>query len=169
MTGQRPVRHSVRKSSAVASNRRKPEPLDAATTARLSAVRSSNTGAEQTVRKYLTKSGIRYRLHNKDLPGSPDIANRAGRWAVFVHGCFWHAHAGCERAGVPKHNRQYWVQKFAQNVQRDARAVASLRRAGYRVIVAWECETRSSAALRRKLRPICLQCGARASRDRFGK
>ena len=122
---------------------------DPQTSLRLSRIRQRDTGAELVVRRLIFRAGIRFRTRNTDLPGSPDIANRARKWVVFVHGCFWHRHSGCERATTPKRNRQFWLDKFAANRRRDQRVERQLRRCGYKVIVVWECEAR-----RRNLRPL---------------
>src|SRR5688500_542986 len=95
--------------------------LDEVTSKRLGRIRQADTAPEQTVRRALWALGLRFRRANRDLPGSPDIANRTAHWAVFVHGCFWHAHTGCSKATVPKRNRQFWLEKFAANRARDAR------------------------------------------------
>lgn len=115
--------------------------VDTDTSARLGRIRQHGTSAELTVRKLLHALGRRFRVHNRDLAGSPDIANRSRKWAVFVHGCFWHRHAGCKRATTPSRNREFWLHKFDANVARDARVQAALREQGYRVVVVWECET----------------------------
>lgn len=114
--------------------------VDAATSARLGKIRQRDTGPERRVRAMLRALGAAYRISNRDLPGSPDVANRARRWAVFVHGCFWHAHEGCPRATVPKRNRAFWEAKLAANRARDARVVRQLEDAGFRVAIAWACE-----------------------------
>ena len=114
--------------------------VDATTSARLGRIRQHGTSAELTVRKLLHSLGHRFRVHNRDLPGSPDIANRSRKWAVFVHGCFWHQHPGCRRATTPTRNRSFWLKKFEANRVRDARVQAMLRDDGYRVTVVWECE-----------------------------
>ena len=114
--------------------------VDAETSLRMAGIRQRDTSAEQIVRMILTRLGHSYRISNRDLPGSPDVANRTRRWAIFVHGCFWHSHARCPHATIPKRNRRFWEEKFEANRKRDARAVASLRRLGYRVIVVGECE-----------------------------
>lgn len=113
-----------------------------------------DTGPERIVRGILHALGLRFRLENRDLPGSPDIANRARRWAVFVHGCYWHQHEGCPRATVPKRNRAWWRAKFRANRKRDDRKRAELESAGYRSLVVWECETRDEMALTRRLRRL---------------
>jgi DNA mismatch endonuclease (patch repair protein) len=120
-------------------------PLDAATSIRLGKIRQRDTSAERAVRRILFAAGFRYRVSNRDLPGSPDVANRSRRWAVFVHGCFWHHHENCARATVPRNNRAFWVDKFAANAARDARVVAELRTRGYTCIVVWECQLANDA------------------------
>lgn len=84
--------------------------------------------------------GASYRVQNRDLPGSPDIANRRQHWAIFVHGCFWHAHVKCRYATIPKRNRKFWELKFAANRARDRRVVNELRARGFDVAVVWSCE-----------------------------
>ena len=85
------------------------------------------------------------------LPGSPDFANKSRRWAIFVNGCYWHHHTACGKATVPKSNAAFWIDKFRANRARDARAIRKLRRAGYRVVIVWECE---KTALTRALSQI---------------
>ena len=83
--------------------------------------------------------GLRYRLHRKDLPGSPDIAFPGRRLALFVHGCFWHGHDCARGARQPKANAYYWTAKIGRNRTRDAVATAALEAAGWRVVTVWEC------------------------------
>lgn len=130
--------------------------VDEATSARMARIRQKHTAPEIAVRRALTRLGLRYRVNNRDLPGSPDIANRAQRWAIFVHGCYWHRHRSCVRTTTPTRNREFWVAKFDANVARDRRSMRALRAKGYRVAVIWECETETSterldAILRRRL------------------
>jgi DNA mismatch endonuclease, patch repair protein len=113
--------------------------VDARTSRRLGSVRQSATGAELLVRRGLWQNGIRYTVSNADLPGRPDLANRSRRWAVFVHGCFWHRHQ-CSRATTPKRNREFWLEKFRTNISRDIRNVSLLKDLGYQVEIIWECE-----------------------------
>jgi DNA mismatch endonuclease, patch repair protein len=123
---------------------------------RMKRVRQHDTAPEMAVRSLLHRAGLRFRLCPKDLPGRPDLANRRARWAVFVHGCFWHAHAGCHLATVPKSNRPFWIAKFAANRRRDARKVEALRDLGYNVAIVWQCELADRALLRRVLRELAL-------------
>jgi len=145
-------------------SRRSSLDLDPATSERLSRIRQRGTAPELVVGAVLRELGLRYRTRNRDLPGSPDFANRTGRWAVFVHGCFWHHHAGCVRATVPKRNRSFWLEKFAANRRRDARAVRMLRARGFRVVVVWECRTGALPVIRRAI-VRALTASVRSSRD----
>jgi DNA mismatch endonuclease (patch repair protein) len=108
---------------------------------RMRRVRQAGTKPELAVRHSLHALGFRYRLHRRDLPGSPDIVLPSKRVAMFVHGCFWHRHQGCSRATTPKTNTQYWLPKFAENEARDLRVIGALEAAGWRVRVIWQCET----------------------------
>lgn len=125
--------------------------LDPNTSARLGRVRQHGTRPELQARQLLAELGLRYTTRNRDLPGSPDLANRTRGWAIFVHGCFWHAHPACPRATVPKRNRAFWLAKFAANKARDAKAIASLAALGFRAVVLWECELARTDAVRRRL------------------
>lgn len=125
-------------------------------------VKGRDTTPELTVRGALTRLGARYRLHRKDLPGSPDIVMAGRRLALFVHGCFWHGHDCARGARIPKANRDYWVAKIARNVARDAKRRAELEAQGWRVETIWECELRDAAALEPRLRHLLASAGPRA-------
>jgi len=114
-------------------------------------VKGRDTGPEKRVRKLLTGLGARYRLHRKDLPGSPDLVLPGRRLAIFVHGCFWHGHDCARGARVPKANRDYWLAKLARNRARDERATTDLAAGGWRVETIWECELKDEAGLRGRL------------------
>lgn len=106
-------------------------------------IRSKNTKPELAVRRLVRALGFTgYRLHRPDLPGKPDLAWMGRKWAVFVHGCFWHGHICPEGIRVPKSNQDYWLAKIARNRQRDERHLAALKAAGWRHLVIWECELR---------------------------
>ena len=115
------------------------------------AVHSKNTAPELVVRKLIHRLGYRFRLHRKDLPGSPDIVLPRLTKAVFVHGCFWHGHDCVRGARTPVTNRAYWVAKIARNKQRDQAARLTLRSLGWSVVVVWECKTRDLISLERWL------------------
>lgn len=108
----------------------------------MSRVRAKNTSPEMRVRKAAHASGLRFRLHRKDLPGSPDLVFPRHRTVVFVHGCFWHRHLNCSKTSLPKTRPEFWQKKFDTNVERDANAVNALQRMGWSVVVIWECETK---------------------------
>jgi DNA mismatch endonuclease (patch repair protein) len=112
--------------------------------AKMRAVRRKNTAPEVKLREFLRARGLRFQLHVKRLPGTPDIVLMRDRVAVFVNGCFWHRHTHCARATTPKSNVDYWTKKFAENVARDAATRIKLRTLGWRVINAWECQVRKN-------------------------
>jgi DNA mismatch endonuclease, patch repair protein len=126
------------------------------------AVKQKNTGPEMAVRKLLYSMGFRYRLHRRNLPGSPDIVLAKRKIVVFVHGCFWHRHPGCKRASYPKANEDYWEPKFASNVQRDKSKERQLEELGWRVVTIWECQTQEPENLRLMLAQLL---GASSERD----
>ena len=113
---------------------------DAATSARMKRIRQRDTNPELLFRRWLWNRGIRFTTSNRDLPGSPDLANRTRRWAVFVHGCFWHGHRGCIRFRIPKRNAEFWREKIKKNIQRDHRKNDELAALGFHVLTVWECE-----------------------------
>jgi len=107
----------------------------------MSRIRNKNTKPELRVRSTLHKAGYRFRLHRKDLAGTPDIVLPKYRIVIFVHGCFWHRHKNCKYAYTPKSRTAFWEEKFRENVIRDQMKILSLQQAGWRVLVVWECET----------------------------
>ena len=118
-------------------------------------VRAVNTKPELAVRSLLHALGYRFRLHRKDLPGTPDIVLPARSAVIFVHGCLWHGHSGCKAAARPTSNQEYWNRKIDGNIARDKRNKAELRRLGWRVLVVWECRLKAAgleARLHRFLR-----------------
>lgn len=118
----------------------------------MASIGPKDTKPEMIVRRLVFKLGYRYRLHRKDLPGRPDLVFPGRKAVIFVHGCFWHRHPGCRDASVPKSNVEFWERKFRENVDRDARNIAALEEAGWRVLVIWECETVDIDALRRMVK-----------------
>ena len=117
----------------------------------MSRIKGAHTGPELLVRSLLHRMGYRFRLHRKDLPGRPDIVLPRLRAVVLVHGCYWHRHANCRLAYIPKSNREFWEAKFAGNVRRDSRQYEELVALGWRVITVWECETRELEMLSERL------------------
>jgi|TARA_B100001964_G_scaffold181878_1_gene201212 DNA mismatch endonuclease (patch repair protein) len=114
----------------------------------MSKIRSKNTRPELAVRKYLYSNGFRYRLHNRKLPGKPDITNQSKKTAVFVNGCFWHQHEGCKKAAIPKSNKSYWLPKLEKNVARFNDNTNKLLDMGWKVFIVWECETKDEDVLK---------------------
>jgi DNA mismatch endonuclease (patch repair protein) len=110
------------------------------------AVGRRNTGPELAVRRALHAAGLRFRLHRRDLPGTPDIVLPRRRVAIFVHGCFWHGH-DCRAGRAPVSRESYWGPKIVENRARDARQAAALEALGWTVLTIWECETRDASRL----------------------
>src|SRR5258708_38977086 len=104
----------------------------------MASVGQKDTGAEVLLRTALHRMGLRYKLHDRSLPGSPDLVFPRFKAVVFVHGCYWHTH-GCYRSTVPKSRSEFWTQKFSANRERDERNICRLIAGGWRVIVVWEC------------------------------
>jgi len=126
--------------------------VDEARSRTMRAVRSKDTKPEMLVRRLAHGMGFRFRLHRKDLPGSPDLVFPGRCCVIFVHGCFWHGH-DCKRgARQPKENADYWRQKIARNVARDKRVGSELSEQGWRSLILWECELRHRDALSARLR-----------------
>ena len=111
----------------------------------MAAIKGRHTRTELALRRLLHGMGYRYRLHVRGLPGRPDLVFPARRKAIFIHGCFWHRHAGCPNAVLPKARADWWAAKLAGNTARDARHIAALAASGWRTLVVWECELRRDA------------------------
>lgn len=123
---------------------------------RMSRIRSRDTKPELALRKALHALGLRYRLGSK-LPGKPDLVFPRHKAVVFVHGCFWHRHAGCKVATTPKSNTGFWVDKFERNVTRDERVARALQEAGWRLFVVWECELSGKGKTEEAARSVAAQ------------
>lgn len=113
----------------------------------MSGIRGQDTQPELAVRRYLHAAGLRFRLHDKHLPGRPDVVLPRFGTVVFVHGCFWHRHEGCPYATTPSSRTDFWGLKFAQNVRRDADNVRALQATGWSVLTIWECQARDPQQL----------------------
>lgn len=116
-------------------------------------VKGENTRPELVVRSLLHRLGYRFRLHRKDLPGTPDVVFPSRYLVIFVHGCFWHGH-GCRIGQLPKSRLEYWGPKIASNRNRDARNSADLEAAGWRVAAIWQCELFDLDGLTVRLRKL---------------
>lgn len=128
--------------------------------AMMAGIGSRNTKPELAVRRVAHKLGLRFRLHRRDLPGSPDLVFPKRKIAVFVHGCYWHRHSGCQYAYTPKSNVEFWLNKLQTNVDRDVRIKQELEGGGWNVIVIWECETKHDNTIAELLiRHVCNAAG----------
>lgn len=128
-----------------------PPQTDEKRSALMKRVRQRGTPAERVVARLCRELGLTYRLNVGSLPGSPDLANKSARWAIFVNGCFWHFHRNCRLAKIPTRNRDFWAAKFRGNRARDARKIRELRALGFRVAVVWQCEAGNPRRLRERL------------------
>lgn len=117
----------------------------------MSQIRGAHTKPELAVRSLLHRMGYRFRLHRRDLPGTPDIVLPGRKAVVFVNGCFWHGHS-CKKDKMPKSNVSYWAAKIEGNRLRDTRKRRALSRAGWRVVVVWECQLKRPERLADRLR-----------------
>ena len=117
----------------------------------MSAIKSKNTKPEIAVRKVLHSMGYRFRLHGKDLPGSPDIVLPKYKTVIFVHGCFWHRHENCKYASTPKTRQEFWNKKFKKNIERDLEIQENIKNIEWRSVVIWECETKNIDNLKEKI------------------
>ena len=117
----------------------------------MSAIKSKNTKPEIEVRKLLHSLGYRFRLHRKDLPGTPDIVLPKYKTVIFVHGCFWHRHENCKYASIPKTRTEFWENKFKENIERDKKTQEKLQNLGWKTKIVWECEIKKQDKLIKKL------------------
>jgi DNA mismatch endonuclease (patch repair protein) len=116
----------------------------------MSRIRGKDTKPEILIRKYLHKQGFRFRLHDKKLPGKPDIVLPKYKTVIFVHGCFWHGHKGCRYFVVPKTRTKWWLEKIEGNKARDKKAFKELKMLGWKIIKIWECHLTKKNFLPRK-------------------
>lgn len=117
----------------------------------MAAIKSKNTEPELLVRRLVHSIGYRYRLHQRNLPGKPDMVFASRRKVIFVHGCFWHLH-GCKLSHLPKSNKGYWVPKLERNRTRDEENLAAIKKLGWQALAVWECEMANEHQLERRIR-----------------
>lgn len=117
----------------------------------MSKIKGKNTKPEMVVRTLCHEMGFRFRLHRKDLPGTPDLVFPKHRLCVFVHGCFWHQHSDCKRAQMPTSRIDFWHPKLMKNVERDLNTQQALITLGWRVVTIWECHTKNRDLLRNEI------------------
>jgi DNA mismatch endonuclease (patch repair protein) len=120
----------------------------------MSQIRSKNTKPELLVRRFLFANGYRYRLHDKKLPGKPDIVLPKYKTVIFVHGCFWHGHKGCKYAKPPKTRKEFWTKKIAGNVKHDIQNKKLLRKSNWKVLTVWQCSLKKKETLIRVIEKI---------------
>ena len=118
----------------------------------MSRIGSKDTKPEKNVRSLLHRMGYRFRLHRKSLPGCPDVVFPKSKKAIFIHGCFWHGHMSCKRAGIPKTRTAYWFNKISANVERDDRNRKAITDLGWQVLVIWQCEVKKLDRLEERLK-----------------
>ena len=110
----------------------------------MSRIKGKNSKPEMLVRKFLHANGFRYKLHDKSLPGKPDLVLPKYKTVIFVHGCFWHGHEGCRYYVVPKTRTEWWLNKINGNIANDKKAADALITSGWKIIEVWECELKSA-------------------------
>jgi DNA mismatch endonuclease (patch repair protein) len=126
-------------------------PVSAQTRKIMQGVKQRDTPPEMAVRRLVHRHGYRYRLHQRELPGTPDLVFSRLRKVIFVHGCFWHRHSCSTGSRSVITRREYWREKFERNIARDARKEAALLGLGFQVLVIWECETKERETLSRRI------------------
>jgi DNA mismatch endonuclease (patch repair protein) len=135
----------------------------------MSRISGRNTRPEIVVRKIVHNLGYRFRLHRKDLPGKPDVVLPRHQKIIFVNGCFWHGHARCRRAKLPSSNTAFWQKKLAGNKARDKEVKRRLRRAGWEVLVVWQCEINQHDILLRRLESFLRSKPKRRTQSRIDR
>jgi len=110
-------------------------------------IRGKNTSPEMAVRRLIRDLGFGYRLHDKTLPGKPDLVFKGRKKVIFIHGCFWHQHSGCKISHIPKSNHEYWAPKLQKTQLRDKEYLRELEASGWQVLTIWECEVKDISSL----------------------
>src|SRR5262245_36696723 len=140
---------------------RRDAPITPERSAMMARIGQKNTTPEIAVRRILHKLGARFRLHRRELPGTPDVVLPGRRLGLLVDGCFWHRHPGCKFAYTPRSRVEFWGTKFDRNVDRDREVQRALTALGWRVRVIWECQTHDLQALERRLLKILARSARR--------
>ncbi|MGI9056416.1 MAG: very short patch repair endonuclease [Pyrinomonadaceae bacterium] len=120
----------------------------------MSRVKQRHTKPEIIVRKLLHRLGYRFRLHNKKLPGTPDIVLPKYETVIFVHGCFWHQHENCRKARRPTSNVEFWNEKLDKNIERDKQKESELKKAGWKILTIWDCEIKVEITLIKRINRV---------------
>jgi DNA mismatch endonuclease (patch repair protein) len=123
----------------------------------MSKIASKETKPEILVRKYLFSRGFRYRKNAKELPGKPDIILPKYKTVIFIHGCFWHGHDGCQKSQLPTSNIEFWIEKIGKNKERDQKEIQKLQLLGWKVIVVWQCEIKNRILQKERLERLVLE------------
>ena len=121
------------------------------------AIRNKDTRPEMIVRSLVHRLGYRFRLHRRDLPGTPDLTFSSRQKVIFVHGCFWHSHR-CKRGSVPGTNREFWIPKLRGNKSRDHANLKALKYLGWEALVIWQCQLRDMHSVERRVRSFLDRC-----------
>lgn len=131
--------------------------VDKKTRSRMMAnIKGKNTKPEITIRSLLHRQSFRFRLHDKSLPGKPDLVLRKYKAVIFIHGCYWHRHENCKLASTPKQNIEFWLKKFDANLRRDGEVYYQLKLLGWRTAVIWECAIRDKKSLSDDIQTLSL-------------
>ncbi len=112
----------------------------------MSRIKGKDTKPEMLVRKYLHAQGFRYKLHDKTLPGKPDLVLPKHKTVIFIHGCFWHGHTNCKYFTIPKTRTEWWTEKINKNKTKDEKAIRELKRNGWKIITVWECKLKPATS-----------------------
>ena len=117
----------------------------------MSRIRGKDTIPEMKVRSLIHSHGYRYRLHDKKLPGKPDLVFKSLKKVIFVHGCFWHSHEHCRKGQLPKSNLEYWEPKISKNKERDSKNYESLILQGWKILIVWQCELKNTESVKNNI------------------
>lgn len=123
----------------------------------MSKISGKDTKPEILVRKFLFSKGFRFRVNDKRYPGKPDIVLPKFKTIVFIHGCFWHGHAGCKASELPETRKEFWKKKIGDNITRDKRDIETLKSQGWHIIIIWQCEIKNKTGRQKKLHSLAIE------------